>query len=203
MDLKELALALGLPADSKQEKVFSSVAALVAGGTEAKKSLETLSAELGTHGLKLEAGKLVKLEGVKGDLDPKDGDSPETLELKKLLAENKLETAKTRLSTAKDLAAKYVGEGRVPPAVKEELEKLFSLAGKAEALSLSQDGQAVTKVAFDGLESLKKVLNAVTPLHGKHLTQLGPVGDEEKKQREALSAKGKEVAQRVQPGKKK
>lgn len=197
MDLSKLAEALGLKKDEKAEVVLAKAAGVVAEGTAAKANLEKLSAQFGELGLKLEGEKLVKTVREKLSTEPKDGDSAEVLEMKKLLKEANVDRAKSQLSSAKELAAKFIGDGKVPPAMKEKLERLFSMKAQAEALSLSQNGEEVLKTGFDALGTLKEILEAIPGITGNTLSQLGGQTEEGEKQREALSVKAKAVAARA------
>lgn len=197
MDLSKLAEALGLKKDAKPEEVLAKATGAVTEASKAKVSFDKLSAQFGELGLKLDGEKLVKIAPEKLSTEPKEGDSPEVLEMKKLLRESKIDSTRNQLSRAKELASKFIGDGKVPPAMKEKLERMFSMQARAEALSLSQNGDEVLKTTFDALETLKEILDAVPSMTEDRLSQLeGKPEDGEKRQQ--LSKKVKGLAARSQ-----
>lgn len=196
MDLAELAEALGLPKDSPADAIYKAAASVVLDGKKSKDQLSTFSEQLSGHGLKLEQGKLVKVAAA--NTPPPADESPREKELRERLERIEGEGAKSRLSSAKAEAERFIKEGKVPAAVAEKLERVFALADGAESLALSQDGTAVVRRVYDVAGAVRDVLNAMPSIKGSSLSQLAPFGgDDAKKKAEALSKKGREVAQRV------
>jgi hypothetical protein len=196
MDLKQLALALGLDENAPQDQVFAKMALVVKEGTEAKTSLAAVREGLAAHGLALsEDGKVVKPEQLA--TEPREGDDPEKAELRRQVAANALETAKMRLSAARKETEDLVKSLQVPPSMAQELERLLSASAPAESLALSQDGGAVIKMAFDVAGSVRKLLGAIPKPMAKTVQQLAADKEDEAK-REALSTKAKNLAAKAQ-----
>jgi len=199
MELGKLALALGLKEDAQQKDVFAAMAKVLEDRGTASQALSSLEKELGGFGLKLDGGKLVKLAK---PTEPPADETPREKAQREELSKLNLELSKQRIAGIKGDVAKFIQEGKVPPSVEGDLTKLMGLANNAETLTLSSDGTAVVKNVFDATDTLKRILSALPSI--KSPTQLGKLGDVnvDKKEREALSAKAKEVADRV-AGKKK
>jgi hypothetical protein len=198
MDLKELAKALGMPEDSTAEAVSARIRELVAMMAEAKKEVgevkkeaevqtAALATALSSHGLKLDAGKLVKVDPIAAG--PQPGDSAETKQLREEIAKARLLNGRTQLSAVKDLVKKYVGDDKlIPPAAQEALTRLMSVGDRVEAMSLSADGQSIERAAFSHLDDLKSVLDSIVPvLSGGGLSRIKPDSVEGKQKAEALS----------------
>lgn len=197
LDFETLAVALGLPKDTPGEKVLAAAGErLMASAKDADtkgKQLSAIAEQLSTHGFVVKEGKVEKLSTT----EPKDTDSPEVKELKSRLAAQEFTTGKQRLDWAKAEAERLVKEGKVPAAMSAKLEKLFSVSGQAHAVALSQDGASLVKSAVDVTEALREVLNAVPSINATRLSRYAAPTDEQRKESQALSAKGKEVARRV------
>lgn len=195
MDLAELAQALGLPKDSPAADVYKAAASVLLDGKKAKDGLSAFTEQLSGHGLKLDQGKLVKV--AVPEVKPGANDDAEKKELRERLAKIETEGAKAKLSFAKAEAERLVKEGRVPAAFAEKLSKVFALAGNSEALALSSDGAGIIKEVVNVADVLKELLSSIPSIKDRGLSQLAPMGDDVKKS-EALSAKGKSVAARIQ-----
>lgn len=195
MGLEELAEALGLPKDSSAEVVYKAAAGVVLDGKKSKDSLSTFAGQLSEHGLKLDQGKLVKLS-TSTPIPP--DESAREKELRERLSKMENEGARAKLSFAKAEAERLVKEGRVPAAFAEKLSKVFAVAGNVEALALSSDGTDVVRQIVNVADTLKELLSALPSIKTGGLSQLAPMSDEVKKEAQALSAKGREVAARVQ-----
>ncbi len=202
MNWEEIALLLGLPKDTDQKVVLGKLAEKVKAGDAGAAQLATLGTQLGVHGLKLENGQLVKLADVNTvELDIKTGDSAETVALKTRLATSEGATAKTRIEQVKKEVDQLSKDGKVPPAVKDELSKLLLMGEKATTLALSQDGSAAIQNAFNATESLRKLLNGLKPLTGSSLSRLS-VPEPTKEEgapatKEELSTVSKDIVNRV------
>lgn len=208
MDLKELAKALGMPEESTVEQVIAAIKAMMAKLAEREQSSDekvktaeaiatSLTKQFPALGIKLSAdGKtIVKSEPFSAGI--LDSDTPEVKELKKTIAESRLHTGKARIESAKALATKFIGQMKlVPPAQQEALTRLFTAGDRAEALSLSADGQSIERAAFDQLRDLTSVLESIPVALGKGFTRLSADDGETKKKEEALSA-AKEIARRA------
>ncbi len=201
MNWEEIALLLGLAKDTDQKVILSKLAEKVKAGDAGTTQLATLGTQLGVHGLKLENGQLVKLADAQSiDLEVKSGDSAETVALKKRTAIAESGTAKTRIEKVKAEVEQLSKEGKVPPAVKEELSKLLLMGEKATTLALSQDGTAAIQNSFNAVESLRKILTGLKPLMGTQLTRLTPAdqtASPEELSKEQLEKTSKEIAARV------
>ncbi len=216
MELKELAKALGMPEDSTLEQVIAAIKAMMAKLAEREKSADekvvdaekkvetaeavatSLAKQLPAHGMKLSGdGKtIVKSEPFSAEI--KDDDSEQVRELKRTIAESRLHTGKARIESAKTLATKFIGQMKlVPPAQQEALTRLLTAGDRAEALSLSADGQSIERKAFDQLRDLTDVLESIPVALGlKGLARLSPDAGEKKEKEEALSTAQK-IARRA------
>ena len=194
MDLVKLAEALGLPKDTPAEKIYAAAAGLLTEGKGAKDTLSSVAEQLSSHGFKVEAGKVVKLAVTPPPAD----ETPREKDLRSKLEVLECEGIKSKLSFAKAETERLVKEGVVPAALSAKLEKLFSLAGGSESLSLSSAGAPV-KQALDVIGTVREILNSLPSINSVRLSQLSAADtDEAKKKSEELSAKAKEVSGRVQ-----
>lgn len=194
MDLKKLAKALGLPEDTPAEKILEAAEKASQKLSAADQAAVKLAAELKEHGFELKDGKVVKLAAPTTKVEPTD--DPEKVELKKRLANLEQTNALSAINAAKAQAEKYIAEGRIPPAVRPELERIFSLAGKVEVLSLASDGQAV-KAQVDLMQDLHKILSSVAKISAIGLSTHG--GEDNADERKAAEKKADEVTKRLQP----
>lgn len=195
MDLKALAKALGLPEETPADKILAAaekagqaVTKLSAAETQAS----TLTAGLKEHGLELKDGKVVKLAAA--STTPSPTDDAEKVELKNRLANLEKTNALSAINSAKAQAEKFISEGRVPPAVRTELERVLSLAGKVEVLSLASDGNPV-RAQVELLGDINKILGSIQKISDLGLSQHG--GDVSADDRKKLEAKADEVRKRL------
>jgi hypothetical protein len=203
MDPKLIRKLLGLAETSTDDEVNEKLGSHFAAADEAVKKTVALSQEkdaivkgLTDAGYKLVDGKVVKLSQ-----EEEKPESPREKELRLQLEESRFLTGKQRVEGATALAQQYTGKGgKIPPAMKGHLEKLFALAGKAETLALSQDGAAVVTTAFDAVAALREVLNAIPGTMTKEeLSQLPKSGGKDKEEAKGLREKGKAMSQAVKP----
>ncbi len=207
MDPKKIRALLGLQESAsdadvqkKLESHFTAASTAVAEKTQLAQERDGIVASLKAGGYKIDGGKVVKLAQDPTAAKPEDTD--EIKELRKLAASAILTQGRTRIASATELAQKFTAAGPVPPAMKAELEKLFSMAAEAEVLSLSQDGSALVKTAFDAVGSLKKVLESIPGMSKEALSRLGTAASgEEKKEKDALREKGRAMAASIKPKK--
>ena len=192
--MKELAKALGLSADASKEEIFKAAGEMVLAGKASKEQLSAITKGLSKHGLKLDQGSLVKTEPT-GTQAPNVNDSPEVVELKKRLSANEFETGKSKLSSATELAQKYITEGKVPKALEVKLTQLLSIAGRSESLALSVDGSELVKNTFDTFDALKGVLDSVAGFSERGLSTAQ--GDVEKKEKDEALSYAQKVARRA------
>lgn len=204
MDLKAMAKALGLPEETPADKVLE--AATKAGQAATKLSaLETkatqeqtsLAAELKAQGFELKDGKIVKLAAA--STTPSPTDDAEKAELKTRLATLEKSQALSAIGSAKAQAEKFISEGRVPPAVRAELERVLSLAGKVEVLSLASDGNPV-RAQVELLSDITKIFGSLQKISELGLSGHG--GDAGSDEGKAAEKKAQEVLNRLQPAKK-
>lgn len=211
MDMSQLAESLGLPKDSPQDKVFAALAIRLAEGDAAKtelasvkESLSKLNGELTASGMKLDQGKLVKVNAVDAlDLTIKPDDDEEKVTLKKNELARRLDAQKAQLAQDKALVEGLSKSGRLPPAVTAALNKLVGLKGRVEVLALSKDGKEVLSAPEEARTLILQVLNGLGSLPQlttpAGLSRMG-VEKAEQKEPEALSKEGAEIAARVAPG---
>lgn len=197
MDFAKLAAVLGLAKDTAPEKVLEEAEKkLGSAPADAKAQLSALekqlAEQLSQHGLKIEGGKVEKLE--------RKAESPEVKELREKIASMELDGHKAKISAAKVQAEALVKSGQVPPAVQQRLERVLAIAGKTEALVLSGDAKQVEKVGVDLAAELSALFAAIPSLSKDRLQQLAVEGGQETtKEAERLSKLGEEVAKRLQP----
>jgi len=204
--LARLAESLGLPKDSPQDKVFAALAGRLAEGDAARESLSSMTGAVEKAGLRLDQGKLVKVNTIEAlDLAIKPEDDEEKVALKKDALQRRLDAQKAELSG--DLAAVegLSKEGRLPPAVIEPLRKLVGLKGKVTALALSRDGKEILEAPAEARALTLEVLKALSTLP----KMTAPAGlqrlsaetkDPSDKTPEALANEGKAIAARVASG---
>ncbi len=203
--LARLAESLGLPKDSPQDKVFAALAGRLADGDAAKESLSTLTAAASSAGLRLDQGKLVKVNAVEAlDLAIKEGGDEEKIALKKDALQRRLEAQKAQLAQDKALVEGLSKEGKLPPAVTGPLQKLITLRGKVEVLALSKDGSEILAAPEEARQLVLEVLKGLGTLPKltapAGLQRLAVPKDEEAKGAEALSKEGADIAARIAPG---
>lgn len=204
MDPKKLAAALGLdPEKATADQVLEAAAKAGQDLKVARESLSALSAELPKHGLKLDQGKVVKVEALASeslDLAVKPEDDPEKAALKKRLMETQLSSVKSQLEAGKQEAARLIKAGQIPAAHQKDLEELLSIQSEAPALALSSDGTALIRKTVRAGELVRKILGGLPSILKSGLQQLSTKPEEEvggEKDAEALAAKGAEIARKA------
>lgn len=196
--LKNMAAALKLPEGTPETEILAKAGEFVTKGVAAQSQLSAVAAQLAAHNFKLDGDKLSKVEV------PPVADSPEVADLKKRVALQEAETAKVRLSAARNEVETIMAKGALPPTVKDALSRILMSTGKAESVALSADSSSVVKTTVDILADLRTVLNAVPSTTGARLSQFSvvkPEGDDKGGKKEGQSL-GSTVASRIQ-GKKK
>jgi len=191
--LKKMAKELGLAEDASEESVLAALGdKLVSLSGAPAKVRSEMAAQLAVHGLKLDGDKVVKTEGAPSN--PADLTRIAALEL---------DSAKTKLASAKTTVESLIAAGKVHPAMKATLEKVFNTTGKIESLSLGKgaDGsEVVIKGNVEILEELRNLFNSLPGITGTKLSTLG--GQPPKPGEKAPGSLGREIAAR-QMGKKK
>lgn len=191
--LLKMAKILGLPEGSTDEVILAKLSEHIQSGTAAKDELASIAAQSAAFGLKVEAGKLAKVDAAPSN--------PADLAR---IAKLEFDNAVSKLSAAKIEVDGLVKSGKVPPAASAALGRLFSCVGKMESVNLSKDGKTGEEVLIKGsvdiLKELREVFAAMPAVTGSHLSRVGggAADDEQKKESEKLSKKGKSVAARVQ-----
>lgn len=206
MDWTKIKEALGLPADTADEKVFEAASARLLANQEetekAKEELAKFSTALSKGGFKIEGDTVVKLETTP---PPAANETPEMKKLREELAAVTKSNGKAKLSAAVDLAEKYIGEGKIAPSdeARTALGKLFSAADdQAKHLALAKDSDDIVEHTLDVVGNLKTVLDAVPTITGDRLSQLSAgETDAAKKKAKERTELAKNVRQMVQPRK--
>lgn len=204
MDPKKLALALGLdPEKATADQVLEAATKAGQDLKLSRESMTALSAELSKHGLKLDGGKLLKVEPVSADtldLSVKPEDDAQTIAMKTELLSHRVGAAKGRVENAKSEADRLVKEGLVPPAMQGELAELLSIGNEASAVALSSDGKAIIQKTVRASEILGKIFKAIPGILKPGLQRLSTDPAEQggdNKDPEALAAKGAEIARKA------
>jgi hypothetical protein len=203
MDLKQLALALGLdPEKATAEQVLD--AATKAGqnlsAALAKvKTFEGLSAvkpdELKAHGLELKDGKIVKLAAA-----PPADETPREKDLRERLEKSENASALSRLQNVKREIEEFSKAGQLPPVLIPAFTELASLQAEATTLCLSADGQGVQKKAVNVVGRVMEILKGLPKINAELLSQSAEQTDEQKKIEKAAKAKAAEVLARTTGG---
>jgi hypothetical protein len=196
MDLKQLAVALGLAADTPEDKIFEEAKRLKSAAVDPAAQLSAqqkkVSEQLAAHGFVLEGDKVTKLEK-----------KPQTeleKELSTQLASVQLDQHKAKIAAAKAKVDSLVKSGLVKPAEQESLTRILSVVGKVESLSLSSNPEEIKRVPIDLATELEKFLGSLSSITKEKLNQLSKDDvDAAKQKSEQLSKQAAEVAARVQP----
>lgn len=189
--IKDMAKELGLPETATQEQVLAKLGERFAALSGADTRNAGIAAQLAAFGLKLDGDKLVKLEQVQSN--PADVARIAALEL---------DAAKQKLANGKAQVDALIAAGKVPPAMKDALTRVFSTTGKMESLALSKEGntEVVIKGPIDILADLKALFDSIPAVTGGKLSTYGAGAPTNGGK--APGTLGREVARRNQPNRK-
>lgn len=165
--LKDMAKELGLADDATQEQVLAKLSEKLLSGGTAETKLAGVVSQLTAVGCKLDGDKVVKLESKPAPDPVRDA----------RIAELELESAKSKLSAAKSTVESLVAAGKVPPAMKNTLNRVFASTGKLESLALGKgenNSEVVIKGTIDILEDLRTLFNNLPGLKGSQMSTMRP-----------------------------
>lgn len=184
--LIKMAKELGLPEGTDESVILAKLSERILGGDA---RLSTVTAQLAAHGLKLDGEKVVKLEGT--PRNPADVAK---------IAELELQGAKSTLAGAKATVDGLMASGKIPPAMKATLERVFNSTGKLESLTLSKNGdsEVVIKGTIDVLGDLKALFDSIPGgVKGQQMSTVGGTGTGGKEGEAKPGSLGKAVAARA------
>lgn len=186
--LMKMAKELGLAEDAAESEILAKLTERM---NLDSARLSTVTAQLAAAGFKLDGEKLVKLERTS---NPEDAARIAALEL---------DNVKGKLAQAKLMAEGLIAAGKIPPAHKDALERVFASTGKLEVamLSRSGDSEVLIKGTVDVLSDLKKIFDSIPSVTGGKMSTVGGQAGAEGAKKEAGKL-GREVAQRNQPKRK-
>lgn len=195
--LIKMAKELGLPETATEEQVLAKLSERFVAASAADTRVASVAAQLAANGFKLDGDKLVKLES-------KPVSNPDDVAR---LAASDLENAKLRLAAGKATVDAIMAKGVVPPALKAQLDRVFSSTGKLESISLGKgenNSEVVIKGTIDILADLKALFDSIPGIAGSKLSTLRPAdgqpntGAGDRKPGEL----GRSIAERQKPGSK-
>lgn len=198
MEMKQIAVLLGLPETAKPEEIGEAAKKAVGAQATAldqvkaeQSRIAVLSASLKEHGLEAKDGKAVKLAA-----PPAHEETPREKEMRIRAEKAEAVVALSRAQSASVQAAEFVKAGKVPPALQISLSRLLAVEGKQKALLLSKDGAGVEEMV-DVVNEALALVKGLPSLTTEQLSQ--GQGDEEKKKAEALDKEVDDVVKLVQP----
>ncbi|MCJ2530696.1 MAG: phage protease [Candidatus Thermoplasmatota archaeon] len=187
--LKKLAVLMGLPETATPEEILAKAEELSeAGETETEEVANALREE----GFKYEGGKLVKLSF---DPEPQQGDTPEMASMKEELSRVRQRQELGSATASLAFVEKLIGEGKIPPALKNEVLELASLSGKAEAILLGRTAGDVERIQVDLSAALRGLLDKLPTLTGS-LSRSGGGSLQSSADSEVLNKRGEGIAKR-------
>jgi len=196
--LIKMAKELGLAADATEEQVLAKLSERFAALSGSDKRLSALLASAPSAGVKVEGDKLVKVEASTAPRNPDD--------VAKLAAQD-LELAKSRIQSGKLLVEGYVKAGKVPPSMKDALDRVFTATGKLESVQLGKgenNSEVLIKGPIEILEELKKLFDGLPKITGGQMSTLSAAaGQGQGGQGQQAGALGRAVAARNKPQPKK
>ncbi len=169
--LIKMAKELGLPDGATEEQVLAKLSERLLSGGTAESRLASVASQLSAVGCKLENDKIVKLESKPASPDP-------VRDAK--IAELELENAKSKLSSARATVDGFIAAGKVPPALKAHLDRVFASTGKLESIALgkgSDNSEVVIKGTIDVLEDLRALFNGMPSIVGSRMSTVGGTPD--------------------------
>ena len=158
--LKKLAASVGLPETATEDEVLAKVEQLAKDKKEAEEKATAASAA-SEKAIK-EAGYFVKdgkLEKLSVETIPQPGDTAEVTAIKEELGRVR---ATQELSSAQGATAfvdRLIKEGRIPPALREDVVRIASLTGEGSSVMLGTGGGTVERIQLDLKTSVESLLS--------------------------------------------
>ncbi len=175
MDISKLRQALGLAEDTAESVVMTKAADMLTEGKTAKDQLSQLGAAIQPHGLKLDAGKVVKVIDLatgRPDLEVRETDTPDTKALKTALKAEYDKGGNAQLASVTAQVDAGIKAGKIPPAVKDHFEALLSIQGQSNRWMLATDGKTVVAGVMNAADHVAKIIEALPKLTGDQLSQM-------------------------------